>query len=232
MSVSTIAQRLAILAFIVLLPGCSNLQDRALAAAEPAPHHIYLIQNDWHTALLLDGDAIAARSVKLGRDFHGHRYLVVGWGDGQYFVEDSPGWKQAVKAMVASDFPALQVFGAADNPPTNVAQATSIVLAVTERGYQQLAAYIDRTIAADADGKPIYLGQPKANLNLYYQATGNYSLFNNCNSWVVGALQAAGLPFSGFNLTATSVIEQAQRISARQRAAAADFKNPPPSVTR
>jgi hypothetical protein len=211
------ARRFSLLVFVLLQAGCASTGPGSAQSAERAPHTVYLIQDDWHTALLFDGPDILARSPKLRRDFHGHPYLIVGWGDGRYFVEDDPHWGQAVKAMVASDYPALQVAGSGSNPPAGITRPVSIPLAVTARGYQQLADYIDRTIAADAEGRPIYLGRQQPNLNLFYQATGSYSLFNNCNSWVVNALRAAELPISGFNLTARSVIEQAQRISNQQR---------------
>jgi hypothetical protein len=202
---------------MVLLAGCAGVPGRVDLPAEEAPHTVYLIQSDWHTALLLEGKTILAHSTRLGRDFRGHRYIIVGWGDGEYFVEDQPHWTKAVKAMVASDYPALQVTGTDTNPPPGMAPHANIPLSVTERGFQELAAYIDRSIAADAEGNPIYLGRQQPNFNLFYRATGNYGVFNNCNSWVVGALRVAKLPISGFNLTAQSVIEQADRLSRQQR---------------
>lgn len=203
---------------LVLLTGCAGNPTRADLPAEKTPYTIYVVQYGWHTALVFDGPSFLARSTKLGHDFKDHKYMLIGWGDGQYFVEDHPPVSQAVKALVASDYPALQVGGRETNPPLGVAPQDSVPIAITERGYQQLVAYIDHSIAADADGKPIYLGKQLANLNLFYKSTGNYSMFNNCNSWVVGALRAAQLPVSGFNLTARSVFEQAERISQLQTA--------------
>lgn len=227
MRFNLILQRFAALpamAGMVVLAGCASVPDvpdGADVPAQAAPHTVYLIQSDWHTALLFEGRSILARSARLRRDFHGHRYIIVGWGDGEYFVQDHPRWSKAVKAMVASDYPALQVAGTDTNPPSGMAPHVSIALAVTEPGYQKLAGYIDRSIAADAGGDPIYLGKPQPNLNLFYKATGNYGLFNNCNSWVAGALRAADLPVSGFNLTAQSVIDQADRLAKQQRTLAA-----------
>lgn len=210
-------QQCFLFAFTLFLTGCAGTPNRADLPAEKTPYTVHVVQYGWHTALLFDGPSFLARSTKLGHDFKDHKYMLVGWGDGEYFVEDHPSMGQAVKALVASDYPALQVGGRDTNPPLGVAAGDSVALAVTESGYAQLVAYVDRSIAADADGKPVYLGKQAANLNLFYKATGNYSMFNNCNSWLVGALRAAGLPVSGINLTARSVFEQAERISALQR---------------
>lgn len=212
----SIFQQFLILAFILLQTGCAGIPTRADLPAGDAPHAIYVVQYGWHTALLLDGPSMLARSPKLRTEFQGHKYVIVGWGDGEYFVMEHPPWTKAVKALVSSDYPALQVGGRDTNPPLGAAARDTVRLSITERGYQQLVDYIDHSIAAGADGKPVYLGKQENNPDHFYQATGSYSVFNNCNSWVVGALRAAEMPISGFNLTARSVFEQAERISALQ----------------
>jgi uncharacterized protein (TIGR02117 family) len=211
------ACKLIIFTIFVLQAGCAGVPARADLPPGPAPHTVYVVQYGWHTALLFDGPSILARSSKLRADFHDHKYMLLGWGDGEYFVAENPPWSKAVKALVASDYPALQVGGRDTNPPLGAQARDTVPLALTERGYQQLVDYIDRSIAADAEGKPIYLGKQEGNPDRFYQATGNYSVFNNCNSWLAGALQAADMPVSGFNLTARSVFEQAERISTLQR---------------
>lgn len=216
----SIVQQLAVLTLFIFLTGCAGIPARSELPPGPAPHTVYVVQYGWHTALLLDGPSILARSSKLRADFHDHKYMLVGWGDGEYFVAVNPPWSKAVKALVASDYPAMQAGGRDTNPPLGALAQDTVALAVTERGFQQLAEYIDRSIAVDAAGKPVYLGQQEGNPDRFYQATGNYSVFNNCNSWVVGALRAAGMPVSGFNLTARSVFEQAERISKLQQAPA------------
>jgi uncharacterized protein (TIGR02117 family) len=213
----SIVKQLAILAFLVLQTGCAGVPSRADLPAENTPYTIHLVQYGWHTALLLDGPSTLSRSTKLGTDFHDNKYLLIGWGDGEYFVAEHPPWSKAVKALVASDYPALQVAGRETNPPVGLEASESVPLAITERGYQKLVEYIDRSIAVDPDGKPIYLGKQAANPDRFYQATGNYSLFSNCNSWLAGALRAADMPISGFDLTARSVFEQAARISKLQQ---------------
>jgi uncharacterized protein (TIGR02117 family) len=215
-----IVQQAVVIALFLLQAGCAGLPARSDLPPGPAPHTVYVVQYGWHTALLFDGASILARSDKLAADFHGQKYLLVGWGDGEYFVTENPPWSKAVKALVASDYPALQVGGRDTNPPLGAQARDTVALAVTERGYQQLVKYIDRSIAADPAGKPIYLGKQEGHPDRFYQATGNYSVFNNCNSWLAGALQAADMPVSGFNLTARSVFEQAERISALQQAPA------------
>jgi uncharacterized protein (TIGR02117 family) len=214
----SIIRQLVVITLLVLQAGCAGLPARSDLPTGPAPHTVYVVQYGWHTALLFDGPSILARSGKLAADFHDQKYMLVGWGDGEYFVAENPPWSKAVKALVASDYPALQVGGRDTNPPLGAQARDTVALAMTERGFQQLVEYIDRSIAADASGKSIHLGKQEGNPDRFYQATGNYSVFNNCNSWVVGALQAGGMPVSGFNLTARSVFEQAERISRLQQA--------------
>ena len=221
----SLLRQLAIVALFVLQAGCAGVPSRADLPAENTPHTIHLVQYGWHTALLFDGPSMLTRSTKLGSDFRDHKYLMIGWGDGEYFVAQNPPWSMAVKALLASDYPALQVVGRETNPPFGVAAQDSIPLALTEHGYQKLVEYIDGSIAADPKGKPIYLAMQEGNPDRFYQATGSYGLFSNCNSWLAGALRAADLPITGFNLTARSVFEQAARISKLQQEAAAGELN-------
>lgn len=212
----SIFQLPAVFTFLVLLTGCAGVPARSALPAGPTPHTVYVVQYGWHTALLFDGPSILTRSSKLKADFGGHKYVLVGWGDGEYFVMAHPPLSKAVKALVASDYPALQVGGRDTNPPLGAQADDTVALKITERGFRQLVDYIDHSIAATADGKTINLGRQPDNPDRFYQATGNYSLFNNCNSWVVGALRAGEIPVSGFNLTARAVFEQAQHISQLQ----------------
>jgi len=209
-------QKFTALTFIATQAGCASVHNQMSLPAEDTPYRIYLMQYDWHTALQFDGPSILAHSKKLNRDFHDHKYLTIGWGDGDYFVDANPPWTKAVKALVASDYPALQVVATDGEPPFKKQEIASIPLAITEKGYRELAAYIDRSIVVDAEGQPTYLGVQQPNFNLYYKATGQYSLFNNCNSWIEGALQAAGMPIGGMRLTAGDIVNQASRISKQQ----------------
>lgn len=209
--------RLLLLGCLLILTGCAMAPNRSSVPAAEARHTIHLMRYGWHTALLFDGNDIQSRSARLRSDLRPARYILVGWGDGEYFVRDDAPWSKAVKALVASDYPALQAGRRDSNPPAGVAAQDSLPLAITSRGMDQLVAYIDRSIALDGQGQPIYLGAQPDHPDRFYQGNGHYSLFNNCNSWIVGALRAAELPISGLNLTASSVFEQAQQIAALQQ---------------
>lgn len=201
---------------LLFLTGCAVAPSRNKVPPADAPHTIYLLRYGWHTALLFDSETLRQRIARLRSDLRPSRYVLVGWGDGAYFVQDNAAWSTAVKALVASDYPALQVGGREVNPPLGVTAQDSLPLAITARGMEQLLAYLERSIATDAAGQPIYLGAQTAYADRFYQANGHYSLLNNCNSWIVGALRAAELPIAGLNLTASSVFEQARQISALQ----------------
>lgn len=216
-----ILQQLLAYTLLIILTGCAGVPQRSELPTQATPHTVYVVQYGWHTALMFDGPSILARSGRLGGDLGGHKYVLVGWGDGEYFVMEHPPLSKAVKALVASDYPAMQVGGRDTNPPLGAQASDVVALSLTERGFEQLVEYIDRSIATAPDGKPVNLSQQPGNPDHFYQATGSYSLFNNCNSWVVTALRKAEMPVSGLNLTARTVFEQARRISELQRQPAA-----------
>ena len=57
-------------------------------------------------------------------------------------------------------------------------------------GFVQLCQHIEQTYALDRTGHPIRLGQG------WYRATGTYSAFNTCNTWVASAFRKAGCPIT------------------------------------
>ena len=226
MRLPALIRQLLLLSCLLILTGCALAPSRSSVPAADASHTIHLMRYGWHTALLFDGNDIQSRSPRLRADLRPARYILIGWGDGEYFVRDDAPWSKAVKALVNSDFPALQAGRRDSNPPPGVVPQDSLALAITSHGMDQLVAYIERSIALDATGQPVYLGQQPDHPDRFYRGNGHYSLLSNCNSWIVSALRAAELPISGINLTAGSVFEQAQQIAALQQQMRAERQPP------
>lgn len=202
-------------AFIVgALAGCSSVPAKQKIPSAHTEHIIYFIYREWHTSILIDAQAIAAHSRYLQQDAAGQRYIRIGWGDGNYFTGKSKTLGSATKALVASSHSALQVIGYAQSPLQSIPAATRVPLAISDKGMRKLIRYLDKSFALDDSGRVIPLQAYVADTGDFYQASGHYSLFSNCNTWSGRALQAAGLPVnSRLQLTAQSVFEQAKYIS-------------------
>jgi uncharacterized protein (TIGR02117 family) len=211
--------RMTLLLLLVSLQmACSQTPRKGHVPVGDASHTIYFIVDNWHTSILIEAAPLLNHSEKLALDFHDQSYIRVGWGDGDYFTGKSKRWTTAAKALIASDYSALQVLAYRHDPRHKIAAGTIVPLAITNDGMRELAAYVDESIAMNAQGNVIYLEPMTPNSNLFYQSTSHYSVVTNCNTWSSRALKRAGLPIkSTLKLTAQSVFSQAKQISLQQQ---------------
>ncbi|HSC66071.1 MAG TPA: DUF2459 domain-containing protein [Cellvibrio sp.] len=181
-------------------------------------HTIYFIYRDWHTSILLDAKTVALHSRYLQQEAANQSYIRVGWGDGDYFTGKRKSFGSATKALIASSHSALQVITYTQPPFAAIPIETRVPIAITDKGVRRLIRYLDKSFALDDAGRVIPLQAYVADAGHFYQASGHYSLFSNCNTWSGRALQAASLPVrSSLQLTARSVFEQASYISRYQQ---------------
>lgn len=181
-------------------------------------HTIYFIYREWHTSILLDAKTVALHSRYLQQEAARQRYIRIGWGDGNYFTGKSKTFGSATKALIASSHSALQVIAYTQPPFASIPPETRVPITITDKGMHKLIRYLDKSFALDESGQIIPLPAYVSDVGNFYQASGHYSLFTNCNTWSGRALQAAKLPVrSSLQLTAQSVFEQARIISDYQQ---------------
>lgn len=181
-------------------------------------HTIYFIYRAWHTSILIDAKTVALHSRHLQQETANQRYIRIGWGDGNYFTGKRQTFGSATKALIASSHSALQVIAYSQPPFASIPPETRVAIAVTDKGMRNLIRYLDESFALDEAGQVIPLQAYVTDAGNFYQASGHYSLFSNCNTWSGRALQAAKLPVrSSLQLTAQSVFEQAKYISDYQQ---------------
>lgn len=198
----------------MILAGCSSLPAKQKIPTADTAHTIYFIYREWHTSILIDAKTLVQYSRYLQEDAANQRYVRIGWGDGNYFTGKSKTFGSATKALVASSHSALQVISYAQAPFTSIPADTRVPIALSEIGMRNLIRYLDESFELDESGQVIPLQAHVVDTGNFYQASGHYSLFSNCNTWSGRALQAAGLPVkSSLQLTAQSVFEQAKYIS-------------------
>lgn len=197
-----------------LLSSCASKPAKATIPLSDAPHIIYLVYRNWHTSIVLDAKQLALHSPLLANYVSDQDFVRLGWGDGDYFTGKSKSWGTAGKALLASRSSALQLLTYSAKGLREIPADTIVPLAISERGLQQLIAMVEASVALDKE-VPVQvpaMAMAGEEIGIFFQATGHYSLFNNCNSWSVEALQLAGLPLAT-RISAKGVFAQAGRIS-------------------
>ncbi|HOY23387.1 MAG TPA: DUF2459 domain-containing protein [Cellvibrio sp.] len=206
---------IASLLMSLLLAGCASMPRTQDIPAANTKHTIYFIYKGFHTSILLDAKAVVAQNPQLAGDLAGQTYARIGWGDGDYFTGKSKSVGTATKALIASGYSAVQLLPYDYEPFDEIPPETLVPLAITDEGLRQLAVYLGKSIAVDAQGKLMRLPAFGDAMGSFFQSRYHYSVFSNCNTWSGKALRSAGLPVAN-RLTAKGLFKQAQFISQRQ----------------
>ncbi len=197
---------------VTTLGGCTTLAPQNTIPVANTQHTIYFVYRKWHTSIVLEADQLAARSPKLANALGAEKFARIGWGDGDYFTGKSKSWSTATKALFASRYSALQLLTYGNELLTEIPPETIVPLAISDQGLARLTAFINASVAVDAQNIAIGLPAKNADTGLFFQSTERYNVFNNCNTWSGKALRLAGLPIAN-RLTAQGIFQQAQAIS-------------------
>ncbi len=199
----------------VVLSACtSTLRPSAIPMANTS-HTIYFIYRGWHTSILIDAKELKKQNPLLAEDLNGQKYGRIGWGDGDYFTGKNKSVATATKALIASRYSAIQLLPYDYDPFDEIPTETWVPLALTEQGMQNLLKYINSSIATDENRQLKRLPAFGGAQGSFFESKDRYSLFNNCNTWSLKALRAAGLPVTS-RLTSKGAFEQATRIAEYQ----------------
>jgi hypothetical protein len=222
---------------LLLLAACSTAPQR------PAPPHsalrtdnssfIYLIRRKWHVDI---GFAVADLQPPLAAlrgDFPAARYLLFGFGDRHYLLDQDRGLGGMFGALWSG--PGLMLV---TSPETTLQAAFGvgnvIEIAVTPAQSADAQAFIWRSLAANQGAiAPLRAGPYDG--SLYYESSERYSAVHTCNTWAAQGLQAAQLPVhSGGVAFAGQLWRQAQRLGREPgadpvRIDASPGQAPPPS---
>jgi uncharacterized protein (TIGR02117 family) len=166
---------------------------------------VYVASNGVHAGLIvprsaagIDWHAVARPQDLPGRQAGG-AWLLFGWGDRDFYL-NTPQWRDltlrtAVTALVGSGGSLVHVDHL--DSPADVPDIRKIML--TPSQYRRLSHHILTSFAGPSPAPLPGYGVR----DVFYHATGRYSLLRTCNTWVGDALAAAGVrtglwtPFAG-----------------------------------
>lgn len=173
---------------------------------------VHVVRHGWHSGLVIRRDQIPSGAWPEHDRFPAARFLEVGWGDRAFYQSPDAGIALALGASFASGGSVLHLTGL-DRPPAEYfAHAEITAVDLSAEGVEALARFVSQAYARDASGAPIDLGPGLYPSSRFYAATGRYSLFYTCNSWIAEALRAGGCPITpAWALTAGNLAFQARR---------------------
>jgi uncharacterized protein (TIGR02117 family) len=194
------------------LGACAGVPEPREPAAEDCVE-IGIHSNGFHTSLTLPGDALDAEHP-LRRLFPEARWLVVGWGDEDFFMAPQGGtFEQGVRATFPGGSTVIRVIAIDVAPERYFAQGDAPRAAVTRAEAAALARFLDGELVHSPEGEAIIVAPAHHPERSYFlrARSESFSLLNNCNHWVARALRAAGLPIQGA-IRADAIVARMKRI--------------------
>jgi hypothetical protein len=200
--------RLAATALLLAVVSCAGPKT-ALYPPKPGEktRSVYVINHGLlHTGLAVKRSDIPRGTWPANRDYARFKYLEVGWGDDDGYrkplttgiaIRALAGSKRTV--MLSDGFNSVRT--KVETPKFSVVEVQ-----LSDGGFSKLCQHIEQTYALDQSGRPIRLSQG------WYRATGTYSAFYTCNTWVASALRKAGCPITpGYCLTSSPLLFQVRQ---------------------
>lgn len=139
---------------------------------------------------------------------HNFEYVAIGWGDKGFFL-DTPTWAElsmstALNAIFLPSPCAMHVEYFDREPETSDLIKE---MHITEEGYVNMISYIEESFVLKGD-KPILIpNESYTGYDHFYEAKGNYHMFETCNSWTNGGLKSAGVVTAAWAVFPGDVME-------------------------
>ena len=190
----------------LMLLGCTSANEYTGrdSAGELYPHKIYVINQGWHTGIVLKVNEVNIADMPEIIEFRGNEYIDIGWGDEAYYRIPGFDIKLAARALLSPTSSTLKIRTL--NIPVETYYKTyryCIEYHLTEDEFKELCRYISNTFLKSRDRRPVVL-ENRQNIIYFYKAVGDYHLFNTCNTWVAGALEEAGFPVNSTMVVSAS----------------------------
>jgi uncharacterized protein (TIGR02117 family) len=168
---------------------------------------IFVVSHGYHAGIVLPHAATAEVAGAAGHAalsavtarFAAYRWLEIGWGDEGFYTSvptiASLTIPLALRALFRPGNPSVvHVVGLAQHPRQTFANSDIVRLEVGQAGFARLLARLDTTFAREQGRIAEPLGAGLYGPSLFYRGVGAFHLFNVCNHWIAGLLDAAGVP--------------------------------------
>lgn len=186
----------------LLMRGMFNLATIALslvlsawAQADERTFTVFVSSNGWHTDIAVARADIPIGLIPESADFSEAVYLQFGWGDADYYTTPDPGIGTTLGAALPG--PAVvHVAGLPARPGAAFTGVEEIALTLSKERFGRLIAYLDESFERSGAPRVESVAPGVYNFSRFYPATGEFHLFNTCNTWTARGLVAAGVDVS------------------------------------
>ena len=207
-------QRVLLGSLLFLLFACSGKPGAVVPLAEEAPvraYPVFVVSHGWHTGIIVPGSVLNEALAELSQHFGTPDHYEIGWGDAGFYQAQDITVALALRALFWSRGAVLHLVAFSGKPQHYFKGEPVYATCLSARELSALQRYLVSSFLRN-DTEPVVPLRPGLyGESAFYSAAGRYHLFNTCNRWTAGALQAGGLDVSPrLSLTASRVLYSAR----------------------
>lgn len=193
---------------------------------DPAGVTVHVLNNGFHTDLAVPraelergGGPLALASRSLGAG----DWVLVGWGDATFFVDQSPMEGRMLDGARAFFMPGnasvVMLDPETGDPALRFPQERRRSLTLSPRAFSALTAHIEGTLKLDRGQAHVSTARPDDEAH-FFDGRESFWIGYLCNNWMARTLNAAGVPMRPMRAaTAGEVIAALDRAAAKEAAA-------------
>ena len=163
----------------------------------PRTHVIPVASNGWHTAIVVPAPALADTGLLPEvADFPDAAFLEFGWGDRIYYPAKEKTIGMTLSAALVPTPAVMHMAGLAAAPRDGGSSREVVAVPLTEAGFLNLVEALAAEFERPAGGRAVSVSRGLYPGSRFYNARGEFHLFNTCNTWTARMLRAAGVAIS------------------------------------
>lgn len=206
-----VSRTLLLSGLIALFCGCSNapaVTDDPARFTGGGRHAVYITNHGWHTGVIVPAAPMQARVPHLAERFPAARQMEFGWGDKDFYQAAESSLGLALQAILWPTDTVVRAIGISRDMEDYAQPAGLVGLCVDDRSLAALLTFLEQSFARGPDGGLQPSQTSPGRRSQFYEGTGQYHLFNTCNTWTAKALNSMGMDISPtLKLTAGSVMD-------------------------
>ena len=188
------------------------IEKPGLAGTDEPVVPIYIVNQGWHTDLVVPRAAIPEGIWPEAEQFADADYLVIGWGDRDFYQSPDVGFWMTLKAALWPTASVLHVTHFNGSVTTRYPTSEIIELKPSAGAFRNLCRHIHHSYRR-ASARAVPLTPDYYPTSRFYPAQGSFHLFRTCNAWTASALRAAGFPISPLSaLFSSSLMSQVRAL--------------------
>lgn len=179
------------------LAACAPTPPLLPADAGPAIREIHVVSNGWHTGIVVSRDDAAALGAlpEVG-DLPDAAYLEFGWGDRVYYPAGEKTLGMTLSAALTPT-PSVMHMAGRSQPPRGADEGwEAAALMLPQGAFDALVLAIADGFKRPDGGRAAPVSPGLTSRSFFYDAHGQFHLFNTCNTWTARMLRAAGIAVS------------------------------------